>query len=243
VLDAASNTVFFVAGCGEGPGTTLLACALIRRLVALSHSAVGLLPIDTGCSYSEKHDLISSSGTLLWIASNKILPPAVVAPYRFAPAIPPAAALQRAGLLLKLEDHVSAKNSAAEFGDPVVVLCNGGANVPLTEDGNALDLAERLGATILITAPDKRSAASEILLAIEGCRRRAINIGGVILTTQDGVESTDYNEDIVKERGGVVTFATLVYPAADDDETVRAAVQHLEQYEVAEKLLEAVKRP
>lgn len=121
--------------------------------------AVGVRLIDTGCSYSEKHDLISEDGERLRDASSVPIPPLVAAPYRVAPDKAPADALTEAGLELDFGDLQQAVREAARFGRVVVEL-PGGADTPLIPGLTSLQFALRIdGPIVLVTNQEQQEAA------------------------------------------------------------------------------------
>ncbi len=146
-----------------------MACSVLRLLGARQIPAVGLRLIDTGCSYSEKHNLISEDGERLREASSVPIPPLVAAPYRVAPDKAPADALTDAGLELDFGDLQQAVREAARFGRVVVEL-PGDANTELIPGLTSLQFALRLDGPLVVVASQgqqdiAQQAAEQILAA------------------------------------------------------------------------------
>lgn len=235
-----------MVGTDPGVGKTILAAAIVRRLRALDHEAIGMKPIETACAYGSDHDLVGVDGVLLHAAVHRGAPPLVVSPYRSAAVGEPMVALGRAGIELRLDDLVQAVETAAEFGDPVVVEGAGGALSPLTRDGTTLDLAERLDATVLIAAPDALGVQSRALLVLEALRHHGLRIAGIALIRQtsdpDALDLLD-NARVIRERGGAEVFEPLGWIEGGALQRIEAAEAHLARNRVAESILAALDRP
>lgn len=241
-----SARVLFITGTVAGAGKTLFSVALLRRLRTLNTAAIGVKPVETGCVYGEDHDLIAHDGDLLHRAAHRSAPPLAVGPYRFVGNVAPALAAERAGIELQLDDLVTAVEGLARFGEPLVIESEGAALSPLASDGLVLDLAERLSAPILVIAPDRLGAESEVIGVLEAARRRALPILGCILSRHDAddavLDALD-NVRLIRERGGVTVFATIPRLSGDEDAMIAAVEEHLAEHAIAEALLDAADRP
>jgi dethiobiotin synthetase len=227
-------------------GKTTVAAALVRRLRALGHAAIGVKPIETGCAYGPDQDLVGADGGVLHAAAHRSVPPLVVSPYRVPVQADPAEALERAGIELGLEDLVGAIDAAAGFGDVLVVEGTGGALAPLTTDALGLDLAERVAASLVIAAPDEAGIASQVILILEAARRRALNIAGVVLSRLDeraAVREEDGASRAIRERGGAQVFARVPWIAGDEKERIFGVEAHFAANGIAEAILDAAARP
>lgn len=238
--------IVFVAGTDTGVGKTIVTAALVRRLRALGRQAIGIKPVETGCSHDDTHDLIGSDGQLLHVAAHRGAPPLVVSPYRFAPPVSPALAAERAGIELSLDDLATAVEATFSFGRVVVVESAGGALSPIAQDGLGLDLAERLGAAVLVVGADQLGVQSQALLVLEAIRRRALRIAGVILSRlvpQSPEIDIQDNVRMIRERGGVQVFPTIPWLEGEDKARLLAAESHLTAHAIAEAILDAALRP
>jgi dethiobiotin synthetase len=234
----------FVAGTGSGVGKTTISAALVRRLRALGRNTIGIKPIETGCGYGPDQDLVGRDGAELLAAARRSAPPLVVSPYRLPSPADAAEALERSGLVLHLEDLALAVESASSFGEIVVVESTGGALSPLTSDALALDLAERIGAALLIAAPDRLGVASEVILVLEAARRRALSIGGVFLSRLAESSTADEStERLIRQRGGAHVFPVVPFLAGDEKTRISAVEAHFAAHRIAEAVLDAAQRP
>lgn len=225
----------FILGTGPGVGKTLVACGLLAALKAQGTTAAGIKPVETGCAYGEDHDLIGRDGTRLRQAGLPI-PPLVASPYRFAPPLSPAVAAEQAGLLITMEDlvqAVQAARAAIDFGR-IVVEGPDGPLCPVAQDGATADLAARLTAAVLVVGPDREGADGQVLLTLEACERRGLDVRGVLLSRRDADRGRLRNEETIAARGQVTVFETLPTLEATD---VHAVAQHLEAHRVVDALL------
>jgi dethiobiotin synthase len=241
-----ARTIVFVAGTDTNVGKTLVAAALVRRLRVLGTRAIGMKPVETGCSYGEDHDLIAHDGVLLHRAAHFAAPPLVVSPYRFAPPIAPAVAAELAGLELSLSDLVAAIEACAPFGEPVIVEGAGGALAPIASDGSVLDLAERVGASVLLVGVDRLGVQSHAIAVLESARRRALGLIGVILSRMgedDALLDRQQNVRMIRERGGVTVFPTIPRLAGDEARRIELVEEHFARCAIGEAILDAAHRP
>ncbi len=156
-----------VLGTREGVGKTLVAMTLLRLADALDIRAAGMKPVQVGCPYSDDHDLWARDGAALRAAVREPLPPLITSPYRFPTHEDPAIAVRRAGLALTLTDLVTAVEEARARTSLLIVEATGGLDTAIAEDGTSLELARRLGGTILVVADDPADV-ERIATAIPG---------------------------------------------------------------------------
>lgn len=244
-MGSGTKQVVFVAGTGAGIGQTTLSAALVRRLRAMGIRAIGVKPVETGCAHGEDQDLVGADGALLHRASQRAAPPLAVAPYRFVPRVAPALAAELAGLELGGEELAQAVEAVFDFGTLAVVDAPGGALAPLAKDTLGLDLAERLGAVLLIVAADDAEATGQVLLILEAARRRALRIAGVALTRPAAGIGRDalQNTRLIRERGGVTVFPTVPHTPGEEKDLLLAVEGHLTDHRIAEQLLTALDHP
>jgi len=214
-VTTSANDVLFIAGSGPGVGKTAVAVAMMRGLARIGRRVVGIKPIEVGVGHDANHDLIAPDGDRLGAASVIAVPPLVRAPYRFnARAVPTVAAL-RSGIELGLEELVSAVKTACEYGQLVVVDGIGGLLTPIATDGATIDLAGRLGATVVLVVPDAAGSESVLLCGLEACRRRALKIAGYVLTQTAGPVLGEDELALLRARAGARQLLTLDLNASE----------------------------
>lgn len=166
-------TVWLVLGAHPDTDAILVAEGLITALRRTGVPAVGLKPIDIGCPHAEDHDLVSPDGDRLWQASERRLPPLVVAPYRFSPTTDPVAAAAAAGLELTMVDVMATVEEASRFGGPVVVMGPDEAEGPFAVDGDALSFARAASARVVLVTDDRH--VDRLAALAERCRREQLS--------------------------------------------------------------------
>ena len=183
-MSAEGRTVV-ILGTARGVGKTLVARGILERVRSLGHRSIGVVPIETGCSYGENHDLIGSDGMKLRASSSGPVPPLVTTPYRFAAEGTPAEVAARTGLELTLEDLAASIDAAAEFGTIVVIEGPHTAMTPLVEGKLTIDLAAHLKAPVLIVG---RSSSETEELARE-CAARNIKVAGSLVSPPQDLDA------------------------------------------------------
>lgn len=216
----------------------MLAAALIRRLNQLEIPAVGVKPIEVGCTYGEDHDLMGIDGPVLRAAGRVQIPPLVASPYRFASRASPARAAEQAGLELTLADLVSTVEAGKATGLGSVVLEGpGGPKTPLTVDGTTLDLAARLQADVFLVGAPEAGAESEILLALHAAGALDVRVKGVLLTQVHPDRLDPEVHASVMRWSGLLTPPPIYPPLLHQNDPIAAMEAHLVQHQVVEPLL------
>lgn len=208
-------SIVYVCSSTPAAGKTTVAAALIRQLTRLGARPVGIKPIELGVGYDEHQDLLGPDGDRLAAASTVQVPPLVRSPYRFTSRTTPLVAAERAGITLGLDDLVSAIETAKEYGGPVVVEGPGAAWSALADDTVGLDLAERLGATILLVVPERPGEEAAALGTLEGCRKRGLRIAG-ICRTQAGTPWTSAERSCFFSFAGARDLGATPLPVEDE---------------------------
>ena len=222
----------FITGTDTGVGKTLVAAAWVRRLRALGVMAAGLKPVETGCTYDDKHDLVAADGTLL-NASASWVPPFVVAPYRFVLPVAPPVAAEAAGIDLRLDDLVEAVHAARRYADHLVVEGAGGALTPVAVDGLGLDLAKRLDASVVLVAKDALGTQSQTLAVLECARARGLVVQAVLLSNADGSDTTaQKNVEMIRSYGDVAVVDFIPRLEGDENRRIEQVADWLAQREL-----------
>ncbi|MFP4080845.1 MAG: dethiobiotin synthase [Ectothiorhodospira sp.] len=185
----------FITGTDTGVGKTVVACALIRALVARGLSVLPRKPVESGCE---------RRGGILWPADGARLLDAAgedeldrVTPWRFTHALAPDRAARLAGTPL----HLGALAAACRpRGDAhwVVVEGAGGFCSPLAEGALNADLAVALGWPLILVAPDRLGVLNHVLLTAEAATRRGLTLAGIVLNDmgQPGPQGMDNAGDL-----------------------------------------------
>lgn len=222
----------FITGTDTGVGKTTVGCALAAAYTQLGRRVEVLKPIETGCEGLELRP-----ADALRLAQAVGLPPnldyAQLCPQRFAlPASPEVAARAegRAVDRAALEHALDRSRSA----DLLLVEGAGGLLVPIADDFDMADLAERSGAALLIVARASLGTVNHSLLTLEAARRRGLRVAGVVLNQVQPPAGPDEptNAEAIARHGAVRVLGTLphVMPPASDPigPLARLAREHLD---------------
>jgi dethiobiotin synthetase len=200
----------FVSGTGTGVGKTVISTGLVRCLRRRGLAAIGVKPIETGCSPLPLDALaLADASELSALASDPIW-------YRASPPLAPYAVsllTSQAG-----PDLAAISARVSELGamhECVVVEGAGGLHVPLDASRSMLNLIEALAQPILLVAEDSLGVLSHVLSAAELLEHRGLQLCGVVLNRHSAGltdESCSTNAWILRERLGV---PVLVVPALD----------------------------
>jgi dethiobiotin synthetase len=101
-----------------------------------------------------------------------------VNPYAFEAAIAPHIAAQQAGVRIDLEIIAAAYARLAAVADVVVVEGAGGWRVPLNDDEDMADLAQRLGLPIVLVVGLRLGCLNHALLTAESITQRRLPWAG-----------------------------------------------------------------
>lgn len=232
-------TQIIITGTDTGVGKTIITAALIHRLHHQKIRAAGIKPIETGCEYDEEHHLIAADGALLQAAAPWV-PAHTVAPYRFVPPVAPALAAQNAGLSLALQDLCEVITAAHHYAGLLLIEGAGGALSPMTSDGNTLDLAETLGAPILIIAKDKLGTQSQSLAVIEAAKTRKVKILGLVLNRieADLQIEEQANAASIEHWGGIRVFGAINRCDGRVEEQIENAGHQLEDFGLVQAIVD-----
>jgi dethiobiotin synthetase len=117
----------------------------------------------------------------LMASARSRIPLDLVNPYRFAPAVEPAAAARLAATEIDLDHLLRCHRRLASDADLVLVEGCGGALCPLSSRALQADLIARLALPVLIVAPSLPGVISDVLLTVDALHSRSITVAGVIL--------------------------------------------------------------
>lgn len=175
----------FVTGTGTGVGKSIVAAAIVTRLVADGMRTAAFKPVVTGLD--EPDDI--------WPADNELLAgatgwqePAAVTPYTFGPAVSPHLAAQLADERIESERLIAAFVDLAEAADAVVCEGVGGMLVPLADDPpySVLDLMVALDLPVVVAANPDLGTISDTRLAVDRARSEGLEVRAVVLSGWPG---------------------------------------------------------
>lgn len=167
----------FVTGTDTGCGKTLVSAALLTGLAARGIAATGLKPVATGSDW-RRGRLVNEDVEALTAASGVALPPAVRAPYVYAPPCSPHLAADTAGVPIETARIERAFRHAAARAATVVVEGVGGWYVPIAPRLEVATLALRLGLPVLLVVGVRLGGISHALLTARAIAAAGLPLAG-----------------------------------------------------------------
>lgn len=175
-------SAIFVSGTDTGVGKTLVAVALLRRLVAEGARAVGMKPVAAGIAPGAT---INADVDALLAAGNVDAPLADVNPFSFVPAIAPHLAAARSGVAIDLATIAAAYERLRARADVVIVEGAGGVLAPLDSATDMLDIAARLRLRVVLVAGIRLGCLNHALLSAQAVSARGLVLAGWIANRID----------------------------------------------------------
>ena len=167
----------FVTGTDTEIGKTLISATLLQLLAQSGLRSIGMKPIAAGVTM---HNGIASNDDIdaLTTASNMILPRRLTTPYLLqAPAAPHLAAIDD-GVGISLDHIVECYQTLATSAQAIVVEGVGGFCVPLSDDTDTADLAERLNLPVIMVVGMRLGCLNHALLTAAAIRSRKLTLAG-----------------------------------------------------------------
>jgi dethiobiotin synthetase len=211
--------VLFVAGAGTEIGKTFISAGLIRALRQRGLKVGALKPAVSG--FDEANAADSDPGRLLAALDQPLTPNnlAQMSPWRFrAPlAAPMAAAAEGRSLLAYDLVELCRTRMEAFDGDVLIIESAGGLMSPIAEDATNLDLAERLGAPVLVVGGTYLGSISHTLCALAAARAHQVAVRAIVLSESGGdAPALAPTVDAVRRFGGEVPIIAVPRVAEPD---------------------------
>jgi dethiobiotin synthetase len=162
----------FVTGTDTGVGKTVVAAALARAERKAGRAVAYCKPVQTGLAPGEPGDAD-------FVAAAAGVP--VSEGLRLAEALAPAVAADRAGIKVDVDALVSWCRHHADSVDVLLVEGAGGLLVPLSGDVTMADLADRLGAELVIAIRPGLGTLNHTALTLEVARARGLPVAGLVV--------------------------------------------------------------
>ena len=168
---------YFITGTDTGVGKTLISCALLHAFAKSGKSVAGMKPVVAGCEQSQR-GLIYADVEALLAASTVAVPRELVNPYALMEPIAPHIAAQRAGARLNLAQMASAYRELQHSAELVIVEGAGGFKVPLADEEDTADLAQRLGLPIIMVVGMRLGCLNHALLTTQAIQSKGLRLVG-----------------------------------------------------------------
>jgi dethiobiotin synthetase len=172
---------YFITGTDTGVGKTLVSCALLHGFAAQGKSVVGMKPVAAGCADGGQHDDVRQ----LRAASNVLASGGQINPYCFVQPVAPLLAAHFIGIgisFARIEESFSELNAQAEV---VIVEGAGGFRVPLNDEQDSADLAQRLGLPVVLVVGMRLGCLNHALLTAEAIAARGLTLAGWVANMLD----------------------------------------------------------
>lgn len=181
-----------VSGTDTGIGKTVVACSLLRALQAQGVAAVGMKPVAAGINERGLWDDVEHIRAASAVAAALD----DIAPYRLrAPASPHFAAAED-GVTIRTETILSALERLERLAEVVVIEGVGGFRVPLSGRLDSADLAQAIGAPVLLVVPMRLGCISHALLTAEAIAGRGLALAGWVANAGIDPDYTRVSETI-----------------------------------------------
>lgn len=171
----------FVTGTDTGVGKTVVACALVRGLLARGVDAGAMKPIETGVGERGPLDALA-----LQAAADGADPLDDVCPQRFSLPAAPTVAARAEGREIEVWAIRRAWERLSARHECVVVEGAGGLLVPASEQHSMADLARELELPLLIVARAALGTINHTLLTLEAAVARGLSVAGVVISHSSG---------------------------------------------------------
>jgi dethiobiotin synthetase len=163
----------FVSGTDTGVGKTLAAAALCLAERQAGKTVLYAKPVQTGLHQGEP-------GDATFVAAAAGVP--VIECLRFPDPLAPAVAAERVGATIDVDGLLADLAKAGDGFDRVVVEGAGGLLVPLTDEVTMADLADRLGAGIVVVTRPGLGTLNHTALTLEAARARGLPVDGLVIS-------------------------------------------------------------
>lgn len=163
----------FVTGTDTGVGKTLASAALCLAERQVGKTVLYAKPVQTGLQEAEP-------GDAAFVAAAAQVP--VIECLRFPDPLAPAVAAERVGAVIDVDRLLADLAKAGDGFDRIVIEGAGGLLVPLTDEVTMADLAERLGAGLVVVTRPALGTLNHTALTLEAARTRGLPVDGLVIS-------------------------------------------------------------
>jgi dethiobiotin synthetase len=170
----------FVTATDTEVGKTVIAGAIARSLHNDGVRTEVFKPAASGCR-RDRGQLISQDAEFLAACADSRRPLHEIAPLRYAAALAPNVAAQRAGRTVDIEAMFASYRRLEGKCDAVVVEGVGGLLCPISDDFWVVHMAVMLALPVVIVARPNLGTINHTLLTIQAARSAGLHVAGVII--------------------------------------------------------------
>lgn len=167
----------FVTGTDTEIGKTLLSAMLLHHLSTSGLRTIGMKPVAAGVTII---DGVTSNDDIdaLTAASNIDLPRSLTTPYLLRTAAAPHLAAAIDCVTISIDHIVDCYAQLADCAEAIVVEGVGGFCVPLCDDADTADLAQRLNLPVVLVVGMRLGCLNHALLTAQAIRSRGLTLAG-----------------------------------------------------------------
>ena len=168
----------FVTGTHTEIGKTLISAALLHHLSQRGLRSIGMKPIAAGTTTDSNGVTSNEDIDALSAASSLNLPRPMTTPYLLRTPAAPHLAAAIDGVTIATDHIIDCYASLALTAEAIVVEGVGGFCVPLSDDADTADLAQRLNLPVVMVVGMRLGCLNHALLTAEAIRSRGLTLAG-----------------------------------------------------------------
>lgn len=170
----------FVTGTDTEVGKTLIAGAIARSLRKGQRSVEVFKPVATGCRRTSA-GLVSEDAEFLAFCAESRRTLAEITPLRYAAAVAPNVAAERAGKPIDLDALFQGYAQLSGAADAIVVEGIGGLMCPISDKFWVIHFAKMIDLPVVIVARAGLGTINHTLLTIHAARSAGLRVAGVVI--------------------------------------------------------------
>jgi dethiobiotin synthetase len=167
----------FVTGTDTEIGKTLISATLLHQLSTSDLRSIGMKPVAAGVTVING---ITSNDDIdaLAAAGNIAMPRSLTTPYLLRTPAAPHLAAAIDGVTISTDHMLDCYARLAEQAEAIVVEGVGGFCVPLADDTDTADLAQRLNLPVVLVVGMRLGCLNHALLTAQAVRARGLTLAG-----------------------------------------------------------------
>lgn len=233
----------FITGTDTEIGKTHVTCLIARQMIGRGYRIAAYKPACSGATIGAPHSR-GGPATATWDDIERLKavigpdwPEEIICPQRFLAAVAPPVAARLEGRSVDFDLLVQGSRKFDRV-DMLLIEGAGGWLSPLTESASVADLANALGAPVIVVARNGLGTINHTLLTIESIRSRGLEIAGVVLNepkpSLDDLSTATNAAEIC--RRGQVRYLGLVPHHCEDQLFVAGHPEHVNWLTLAKEL-------
>jgi len=216
---------YFITGTDTGVGKTRCAAALCRAFTARGRSVAAMKPVASGCVRTAE-GLRNEDALALQAAMTVRARYEEINPYAFEPAIAPHVAAAQSGTAIDFARLDRTFERLALRAEVVIVEGAGGWLVPLDEERNFADLAQRWNLQVILVVALRLGCINHALLTQESVAARQLKLAGWVCNRVDPhMAAAQESIDTLRARVQAPCLGELPYAP---DEPAEVTARHLD---------------